>query len=145
MMVCSTDGQKLMKAAQDGIVTVELAWDFPHREVAVLDFWMSSGSRESNAFLPRFRSAADALKYHLQFVPHYHVFELPEGTDDWGLCVPESHSRFCAPDLDGDGPITGAAVALEDLRRAPSWGEWEWECLFTKWKRKNGLHRGGGP
>ncbi|CAK0887975.1 unnamed protein product, partial [Prorocentrum cordatum] len=100
---------------------VELAWDFPHKEVAILDFWMSAGSSESNAFLSRFRFAAETLKYHLQFVPHYHIFELPEGTDDRGLCVPHTKSRFCAPDPDGDGPITGAAVALEDLRQLCIW------------------------
>ena len=76
---------------------------------------------------PKFQIARSSAPGGFKFAPRFELergrlkIELPEGTDDWGLCVPESHSRFCAPDLDGDGPITGAAVALEDLRQLCLW------------------------
>jgi len=118
VLVSRFDGQKLIDAALKGPVIVELAWDIPRAKVVIADFWMSSGSRESNEFLERFKDSAEALKYHLQFVPHYHVFSLPAGSgNSFGRLCTDSGSRYCAPDPDGPGPVTGADVAEEDLRQ----------------------------
>lgn len=120
VLVSRFDGQKLIDAAKKGTVIVELAWDIPRGEVVVADFWMSSGSRESAEFLMRFKDSAEVLKYHLQFVPHYHVFSLPPGNSFGPLCTDEG-SKYCAPDPDGPGPVTGADVTEEDLRQLCLW------------------------
>merc|ERR1719414_1846200 len=96
VLVSRFDGQKLLDALAQGPVIVELAWDIPRGEVVVADFWMSSGSRESSEFLQRFKDCAEVLQHHLQFVPHYHVFSLPAGTDYGQLCT-DADSRYCAP------------------------------------------------
>lgn len=120
VLVSRYDGQKLIDASKQGTVIVELAWDIPRGEVVVADFWMSSGSRESSEFLQRFKDSAELLRYRLQFVPHYHVFSLPAGNSFGQLCTDES-SKYCAPDPDGPGPVTGADVVSEDLRQLCIW------------------------
>lgn len=124
------DGEKLIEAVRKEPVIVELAWDIPQGEVVIADFWMSSGSRESAEFLERFQDSAETLKYHLQFTPHFHIFSLPPGSgynhlcaasiESCGLCKP-ADGKYCAPDPDGPGPITGGEVANEDLRRLCIW------------------------
>merc|ERR1712232_124585 len=94
--------------------------DIPRGEVVMADFWMSSGSPEASEFLARFKDCAESLRYHLQFVPHYHIFPLPQGANNGKLCL-DSGGKFCAPDPDGPGPITGADVVEEDLRRLCIW------------------------
>lgn len=121
VLISRDEGQKLIDAAREGTVVVELAWDIPHAEVVLADFWMSSGSRESLEFLERFKSCAETLRYHLQFEPHYHIFSLPEGAGLAHLCADGWKAKHCAPDPDGPGPITGADVANEDLRQLCIW------------------------
>ena len=84
MLISRFDGSKLIDAVAAGRrqtppadVLVELAWDIPRAEVVMMDFWMSSGSRETNEFLERFKAVAEGMKNFLQFVPHYHIFSLP--------------------------------------------------------------------
>mmetsp|Transcript_40835 Transcript_40835/g.89324 ORF Transcript_40835/g.89324 Transcript_40835/m.89324 type:complete len:476 (+) Transcript_40835:78-1505(+) len=120
MLISSADGQKLIDAAKQGLVIVELAWDIPRGEVVVADFWMSSASTEELEFLKRFKPAAEMLKFHLQFMPHYHIFSLPAGHYQSDLCV-DPASRHCSPDPDGPGPITGADVVREDVRQLCIW------------------------
>jgi len=130
ILVSKDDGKKLIEAVQAGHVMAELAWDIPRGEVVIADFWMSSGSRESTEFLTRFKESAELLQYHLQFIPHYHLFSLPEGKDTTSLCLqkidscPEcqvAHEEFCAPEPEQVGPITGADVVNEDLRQVCIW------------------------
>lgn len=122
VLISRDDGKELIGAAQSGEVVVELIWDIPRGEVVAADFWMSSGSRETMEFLERFKDSAEMLGYHLQFIPHYHVFNLPEGVDSsslGNLCLEKN--LYCAPDPDGPGPVTGADVAMEDLRQLCIW------------------------
>lgn len=130
VLISSSEGQKLIDAVKREPVLVELAWDIPRGQVVVADFWMSSGSRESSEFLERFQDSAESLKYRLQFVPHFHIFSLPGGTGMNHLCASSIDScdsckppptKYCAPDPDGPGAITGGDVANEDLRRACIW------------------------
>jgi len=130
VLISKFEGQKLIDAARMGSVVVELAWDIPRGQVVIADFWMSSGSREASEFLERFRDSAETLKYHLQFVPHYHIFSLPTGANYNHLCMERidscnechpSPDKYCAPDPDGPGPVTGGDVANEDLRQVCIW------------------------
>jgi len=130
ILISRFDGQKLIDAIRREPVVVELAWDIPQGEVVVADFWMSSGSSESAEFLERFQDSAETLKHHLQFTPHFHTFSLPPGAGFNHLCAASIEScesckpttaKYCAPDPDGPGPITGGDVANEDLRRLCIW------------------------
>merc|ERR1712232_1511155 len=124
VLISHEDGSRLIAAVEDANngrgnpVLVELAWDVPRGEYVVMDFWMDSGSRESSEFLLRFKDCAEALKYRIQFVPHYHVFSLPD-TVEGTLCV--DGYKHCAPDPDADGQITGADVTQEDVRQLCLW------------------------
>jgi len=98
----------------------------PQGRPATTDFWMSSGSQEAMAFLHRFRESAQVMKQALSLVPHFHIFSLPAilgsanicaaSIDGCDTCAP-APGRYCAPDPDGPGPLTGADVVNEDLRR----------------------------
>eukprot|EP00434_Breviolum_minutum_P027524 symbB.v1.2.024339.t1/scaffold2296.1/size83103/4 len=109
-----------MESSRKQTVMVELAWDIPRGEVVMMDFWMSSGSREAGRFMERFKPHAMALGHHLQFVPHYHIFTMNEGANE-GLCIRAGHETFCAPDPDGDGAATGGDVVNEDVRQLCVW------------------------
>lgn len=119
ILISRTDGQRLIDAVSSESVILQLAWDIPRGEVVVMDFWMSSGSGESNEFLWRFKDSAEVLRYHLQFVPHYHVFTMPKAVDSAGMCIQDN--AYCAPDPDGPGPVTGADVVREDVRQLCIW------------------------
>eukprot|EP00929_Paragymnodinium_shiwhaense_P102246 TRINITY_DN65436_c0_g1_i1.p1 TRINITY_DN65436_c0_g1~~TRINITY_DN65436_c0_g1_i1.p1 ORF type:complete len:494 (+),score=102.02 TRINITY_DN65436_c0_g1_i1:89-1570(+) len=121
VLISRFEGQKLIEWCKKGPVVVELAWDIPRGEVVIADFWMSSGNQESTEFLERFRDSAEALKYHLQFVPHYHIFSLPKSGDGYGSMCHGADSKYCAPDPDGEGPVTGAEVVEEDVRQLCLW------------------------
>jgi len=120
VLISSAEGEQLLDSMKHDPVIVELAWDIPHAAVVLADFWMSSGSSESTEFLTRFKESAEILKFHLQFVPHYHVFSLPPSSGYGRLCTDET-AKYCAPDPDGPGPITGADVVEEDLRQLCIW------------------------
>eukprot|EP00931_Biecheleriopsis_adriatica_P044898 TRINITY_DN25737_c0_g1_i2.p1 TRINITY_DN25737_c0_g1~~TRINITY_DN25737_c0_g1_i2.p1 ORF type:complete len:486 (+),score=95.45 TRINITY_DN25737_c0_g1_i2:29-1486(+) len=120
MLISRSEGQKLIDAAVKQPLVVELVWDIPRGEVVIVDFWMSSASREAGKFLVLFKDCADILKYRLQFVPHYHIFGLPEGAGAGHLCI-DKGSEICAPDPDGPGPITGEDVVNEDARQLCIW------------------------
>jgi len=120
VLISSGEGQRLLESMRHGIVIVELAWDIPRAQVVLVDFWMSSGSRESMDFLERFKESAETLNYHLHFVPHYHVFSLPPGSTYGDLCS-GTLAKHCAPDPDGPGSITGADVLEEDVRQLCLW------------------------
>lgn len=119
VLIGHKDGQKLIKALEQDEVILQLAWGIPRSQVVVADFWMSSGSVDSNYFLERFKGSAEALRYHLQFVPRYHIFSMPKTVDSAGLCIEDN--AYCAPDPDGPGPVTGADVVQEDLRQWCIW------------------------
>jgi len=137
MMISRSEGEKLIGAAKSGKVVVELDWDIPRGEVVRADFWMSAGSGENTGFLERFKDCAAALRFHLQFVPHYHIFQMwhtdgaetpsshyghlcAQRIDDCSDCIVEP-GMYCAPDPDGPGPITGGDVVNEDLRQLCLW------------------------
>jgi len=121
VLISNHEGEKLIQSMKTDSVIVELAWSIPRAEVVLADFWMSSGSEESFEFLEKFKDPAETLKFHMQFVPHFHVFSLPPGSSYGHLCADASKARHCAPDPDGPGPITGQMVVNEDLRELCLW------------------------
>lgn len=127
ILVSKHTGDLLLKAMENQQVVVELAWDIPQSAVVSVDFWWSSGSKEAQEFLVRFKESAEVLGHRMQFVPHYYVFDvsLNVGSTMGELCTDIFETaggvRHCAPDPDGPGPITGADVANEDVRQICLW------------------------
>lgn len=122
ILVSHEDGQKIIKGTKEANaagdeVMVMLNWDIPNNDIVVMDLWMSSASKASNDFLVEFKDLAEALLYNLQFVPHYHIRDIPQ--DYNSRCLQQN--RFCADDPDGPGPITGKDVVEEDLRQLCIW------------------------
>jgi hypothetical protein len=121
VLISNSEGEKLVESVAKGPVIVELRWNIPRAQVVLIDFWMSSGSEEAADFLEKFKDPAERLKYHVQFVPHYHVFSLPPGSSFGHLCKDPTTAKHCGPDPDGPGPITGEMVVNEDLRQLCLW------------------------
>lgn len=135
ILVSKATGEKVFAAMRQEQVVVELAWDIPQSMVVRVDFWWSSGAKDAQEFLQRFKESAKILGHRMQFVPHYYVFDVSRDTansmgslctDTWkksyGSFDQETSSvRHCAPDPDGPGPITGADVANEDVRQLCLW------------------------
>jgi len=127
ILVSKATGEKLFAAMRQDTVVVELAWDIPQSEVVSVDFWWSSGEKDAQEFLQRFQETAEVLNHHMQFKPHYYVFDVSSSTANamGDLCTQtidvKYDVRHCAPDPDGPGPITGADVANEDVRQLCLW------------------------
>lgn len=118
ILISDKEGQRLIRAAKNFQVIIELAWDVPLNHVVIMDLWMSSASRESMRFLQEFAPKRKALNERLKFVPHYYIFALQSGVaGDQGNLCDESSDHFCAEDPDGPGPVTGRMVLDENLRQ----------------------------
>lgn len=126
ILVSRATGDKLFAAMRQETVVVELAWDIPQSQVVSVDFWWSSGAKDSQEFLMRFAESAEVLSFKMQFTPRYYVFDVSDSMSSamGGLCadrITSYNTRHCAPDPDGAGPITGADVANEDVRQLCLW------------------------
>jgi hypothetical protein len=129
ILISGAEGDKIKNSVLAGEeVLVELAWDIPMQNVANLDFWHSSGSREANEFLVEIADYVLLLRWKMQYRPHFHVFSLPKDAKEFNqLCLPADGSgrfpegKFCATDPDGDGPITGVDVLMEDVHQYCIW------------------------
>lgn len=114
VLISNEEGSKLIEAAMRRTepVIVELAWDIPTQHVVRVDLWLMPGGSE---FLMDFKEKALALKWNLDFVPHWAVFDLPGG-DFNQQCTDPTTAKYCCNDPDGSGPVTGKDVALEAQR-----------------------------
>lgn len=120
VLIARQEGQVLIDAAQarNSQVIVELAWDLPQSHNVVVDLWMSSASVESLNFLRDFAPKRRALNKVIVFKPHYAVFGVDAKSQDTfnELCT-DTSGQFCAEDPDGNGPVTGYMVLIEDVRQ----------------------------
>jgi len=118
ILIDKFDGARLIEAAKNGKVVVELSWDVPTDHVVSLDLWMSSGSRESMQFLKDFSSNRRTLNEVMRFHPHYSVFSMPASDPAvfQDLCS-DTTGQYCAEDPDAAGDITGREVLDEDVRQ----------------------------
>jgi hypothetical protein len=129
ILISGKEGDILKNAVLAGEeVLVELAWDVPMQNVAHLDFWHSSGSREASEFLGEIADYVLLLRWKMQYRPHFHVFSLPKDAKEYNqLCLPADGGgkfpagKYCATDPDGDGPITGVDVIMEDVHQYCIW------------------------
>jgi len=130
ILVSHQDGMQLINAyknkknAGDLDIMLELEWDVPSNDVVIMDMWMSSASTQSYQFLKDFKPIGENLFFHLQFIPHYDIYDMDNPNDYNKFCyvpVKSPSSRYCADDPDMHGPITGEDVVEEDLRQICLW------------------------
>jgi len=126
VVVSEREGQQLIDWSRTtgNQVIVEMAWTIPKKSVALLDVWMSSGSKESQKFLKEFAPRRRDLNENIKFMPHYHIFSMDKikgGCTDSNFCSEDlctgTDHKFCAEDPDGDGPVSGKMVIEEDIRQ----------------------------
>ena len=102
-----------------------------------LNLWMSSGNLPSLTFLQEFSSIGTQLtKKNSEFTPHYvaikclaceeNNFEIEH--DD---CL--GGGRYCAPDPDGPGPVSGRMVVQENLRQMCMFEQLENDSDYSRW------------
>lgn len=106
-----------------------------------LDFWFSaSDSSVSYNFLNYFSYYALSNPDAFKFTPHFVTWDclicksLGYGQEFSGDCI--SGGRYCAPDPDDEGPLTGADIIYEDLRQACIWQNsqqtwWEYASYYA--------------
>lgn len=118
ILIAKDEGGKLIDAVTKSQVVVELSWDVPTNHIVEMDLWMSSGSKESLAFLKDFSPKRQMLNEVMKFTPHFAVFSMPS-TDPAvynGMCS-DTSGEFCAEDPDGSGLVSGKDVLDEDVRQ----------------------------
>jgi hypothetical protein len=80
---------------------------------------MSGSDLKSYEFINSFKESHKYLSPNVKFTPHYALWfcgycKLKNYQVNNDHCV--SGGRYCAPDPDGNGPLLGKDVVLEDLR-----------------------------
>jgi hypothetical protein len=104
-----------------------------------LDIFMSSGNERSLAFMKEFASIGKQLtKHNSEFTPHYVFIKcLSCEATGFNIIQPDclGGGRYCAPDPDGPGPISGRHVVMEDLRQLCAYEQIkdESEKSYQKW------------
>jgi hypothetical protein len=83
-----------------------------------LQYYMSSLDDTSYRFLTQFNAFYYILKQNLTFTPNYIVYENPGIQSDAKYDVDDciGGGKYCAPDPDGDGVLTGRDSIMEDIR-----------------------------
>ncbi|CEM36161.1 unnamed protein product [Vitrella brassicaformis CCMP3155] len=112
-------------------IVVELSFlrDRPMYDTAKLDVWLTSGSPEAAHFLKPFSDAMlylrglVAVEFHYQIQRGDKSNELTVQDYCWSFTGGKTSLEYCSADPDAHGPITGAEVVEEDLRRL---------CLFDR-------------
>lgn len=81
---------------------------------------MSSLDEASYKFVTQFNAFYYIMKQSLNFTPNYISYENPRTQESKELldsddCI--GGGKYCAPDPDSDGPLTGRDSILEDIRQ----------------------------
>ena len=123
-LIKKDDGDKIkdvLKINKDS-VTIVMSFDMPSMPGLIfLDLWISSDNLLSLKFLQEFAPIGKQFTRDImEFNPHY-VFikcsscEAEKYLQEHEDCL--GGGRYCAPDPDGIGPISGRDVVEEDLRQ----------------------------
>jgi len=137
IIVKKSDGNKLIDAikassaaksgTKNAFVTVSMVFPSgPMTERVALDFWFSPADSVDSVykFLREIRSFVAESKKSFDFTPHYVTWycnyckDSDYNTDDVD-CL--SGGRYCSPDPDFEGPLSGSNVVFEDLRQICIW------------------------
>jgi len=124
-LIKKSDGELLRKAivmeAMKGVVSLTLTFEITQGLGNVTyAIWMSADQDVARAFLNDFAPYARKLQDITVMTPHYVLWYCTECRKvGYSINNPDcvSSGRYCAPDPDGPGPLTGKHVVLEDLRQ----------------------------
>eukprot|EP01017_Pseudomicrothorax_dubius_P032562 TRINITY_DN4275_c0_g1_i10.p1 TRINITY_DN4275_c0_g1~~TRINITY_DN4275_c0_g1_i10.p1 ORF type:complete len:322 (+),score=58.38 TRINITY_DN4275_c0_g1_i10:454-1419(+) len=94
-------------------VAIAVSFDWPRNDRPVYEVWMSSGDPNSYEALARFASRAKQLASRTTLEPHFVLMDGAKISSAVENCV--SKDRYCAPDPDGRGPLTGKDIVIQDL------------------------------
>eukprot|EP01017_Pseudomicrothorax_dubius_P002706 TRINITY_DN10197_c0_g1_i1.p1 TRINITY_DN10197_c0_g1~~TRINITY_DN10197_c0_g1_i1.p1 ORF type:complete len:315 (-),score=55.65 TRINITY_DN10197_c0_g1_i1:99-1043(-) len=101
-------------------VALAISFDWPKKERPTYEVWISSSDANSYEILSRFATFGDLLEPITERQLYFVVWHC-EDCAKLEYKVPRenclSGGRYCAPDPDGSGPLTGRDVLLEDLRQ----------------------------
>lgn len=121
----------LMQEGMRGLVSLTLTFEMKQGVGNVTyEIWMSSDQEVARTFLNDFAGYARKLKDVTVMTPHYVLWYCSDCrkagyTIDNPDCL--SSGRYCAPDPDGTGPLTGKHIVFEDLRQI---------CIYKEDKEK---------
>jgi len=130
-LISKSDSDLMRKAlVVDTTVSLTLTFEMKKEGNVTYEIWMSADQDVTRSFLNEFAPYARKLKDITVMTPHYILWYCSECrkagyTSNNPDCV--SSGRYCAPDPDGPGPLTGKYVVLEDLRQI---------CIYRKAKEK---------
>jgi hypothetical protein len=132
-LISQADGELIKSFIREPLyarlVTLNLHFNFP-RSVGVVNYeiWLSSGDSRGVEFVQEFSVIGKKLKKDFVFTPRYVMWYCPSCSltnfnNNELNCL--SGGRYCAPDPDLSGPLTGRDVLYEDLREI---------CVFQQTK-----------
>jgi hypothetical protein len=138
ILISKQEGQLLIdkvKERNGEQVIVELAWDVPTDNVVQLDMWMSSGSTLSQTFLKEFAPNRMKLNEMVKFIPHFWIYQTPEGQNDYNDMCTRVDGEYCA-EVPVGYSITGKEIINEDVRQL---------CIHKKYtvKRTKDMNQAG--
>lgn len=129
-LIKKTDGEEIKKVLEKTDVSLVLNFEMTSTsEMIYLSLFFSSGNERSQEFMKDFADIGKYLtKANTDFTPKYVVIQcLTCEFDNFSKseidCL--GGGRYCAPDPDGPGPITGKNIVQEDLRQL---------CMFDQIK-----------
>jgi hypothetical protein len=125
LLISKSDGELIKTAIgseQFGrVVAMNIRFNLPKAvDVVNYEFWISSGNAKAIEFINEFADNGKKFKKDFSvFTPHYVMWHCPACSMD-GYTTDDPNcfagGKYCAPDPDNSGPLSGRDVLYEDLR-----------------------------
>lgn len=136
-LIAKRDGELLKSFVEIGEVVLKLHFEVRKSEYVVMELWYSANEWKTRRFLREFerfgkRFTKTLLNLHPR-IALWNCYECQEAnfTLDKPDCL--SGGRYCAPDPDGTGPLSGRNVLMEDLRQLCAFQSIAHEDSDRKW------------
>eukprot|EP01068_Selenidium_serpulae_P008937 Selendium_serpulae@DN5109_c0_g1_i1.p1 len=127
VLISFEEGEQLINGILGGDdVFARLEWDVPNAPTVEIDQWVSPALISSVKFLQKFAPYARRFGTHVDFRPHYWIFELAK---DYKTMCTDSSGKFCSIDAEwgnsttGRSITTGKTVVQESVRQKCLWLE----------------------
>lgn len=136
-LLAKRDGELLKSFVEKGEVVLKLHFQVRKSEYVVMELWYSANEWKTRKFMEEFEKFGGKFtKSLLELHPRialWNCYECQEAnfTLDKADCV--SGGRYCAPDPDGSGPLSGRHVLMEDLRQICVFQSIAREDSYRKW------------
>jgi hypothetical protein len=123
---------------------VQIAITFPMnltRDVISVDYWYSSSDKHAYEFVANMANYIWGFGQQVVFTPHFVTwYSAQSRAENWTGTNPEhclANGRYCAPDPDGDGPLSGQWVINEDLHQLCIYKNWGFDGYLNYMMRVN--------